>query len=160
MTGSKIFRGKSRKGIVFACVIQAYKKLNKPQNLEKIINLFNISKKRGLFGLRYLSMNLKEEDKIKIQNKEQNTVILIIKDIMEQFKANKEQIEEVLNIYNKIENKSIKINRSRPSSIASSLVYHWIKENKIKISLCEFSKKVNMSNLTIQKLLKEIRQIL
>ena len=105
-------------------------------------------------------MNLKEEDKIKVQNKEQNTIILIIKDIMEQFKASTNQIEEVINIYNKIENKSIKINRSRPSSIASSLVFYWIHENKIKITLCEFSKKVNMSNLTIQKLLKEIRQIL
>ena len=35
------------------------------------------------------------------------------------------------------------------------IVVNYLKENKIKISLCEFSKKVNMSNLTIQKLLKD-----
>ena len=79
---------------------------------------------------------------------------------MEQFKANKNQIEEVVNLYKKIENKSIKINRSRPSSIASALVYYWILKNKIQISIDEFTKKVDMSSLTIQKLIKEIKNIL
>ena len=79
---------------------------------------------------------------------------------MDKFEASKEQKNEVINLYNKIKNKSSKINRSRPQSISSALIYYWISYKNINISLKEFSKRVELSELTILKISKEISEIL
>ena len=79
---------------------------------------------------------------------------------MDKFEASKEQKNEVINLYNKIKNKSSKINRSRPQSISSALIYYWISYKNINISLKDFSKRVELSELTIVKIAKEISEIL
>ena len=62
-------------------------------------------------------------------------------------------------IYKSVKNKSSKLNRARPRSLSSSIVYYWILKNSINISLKEFSKKVELSELTIQKNIKEITNV-
>jgi transcription initiation factor TFIIIB Brf1 subunit/transcription initiation factor TFIIB len=79
---------------------------------------------------------------------------------MDKFDATKEQKNEVFELYNKIKNKSSKINRSRPQSIASALVYFWISYKNIDISVQNFAKKALLSELTIIKLSREISDIL
>ena len=79
---------------------------------------------------------------------------------MDKFKATEEQKLEVNELYKKIKNKSSKINRSRPQSVASALTYFWICYKGIDISLKEFAKKTDLSELTIDKLAKEIGNIL
>ena len=88
------------------------------------------------------------------------TPVNLIEDIMDKFEASKEQKNEVINLYNKIKNKSSKINRSRPQSISSALIYYWISYKNINISLKDFSKRVELSELTIVKIAKEISEIL
>ena len=44
----KIFRGNSRKAIIFACIFHAYKLSGKPQPHEKLIRIFSLSRKTGL----------------------------------------------------------------------------------------------------------------
>ena len=79
---------------------------------------------------------------------------------MDKFSGTDEQKAEVFDIYEKIKNKSSKINRSRPQSTASGIVYFWICKKNINISLKEFAKKVELSELTISKIVKEICRIL
>ena len=79
---------------------------------------------------------------------------------MDKFKATSMQKKEVIELYNKIKNKSSKINRSRPQSISSGLIYYWISLKNIEISLKDFAKKVDLSELTITKIAKEISDIL
>jgi translation initiation factor 2B subunit (eIF-2B alpha/beta/delta family) len=79
---------------------------------------------------------------------------------MDKFKATSVQKKEVTELYNKIKNKSSKINISRPQSISSGLIYFWISLKNIEISLKDFAKKVDLSELTISKIAKEISDIL
>ena len=76
------------------------------------------------------------------------------------FNASKEHKKEVFDLYEKIKNKSSDINRSRPQSIASGLVFFWVLHKNIDISLKDFAKKVNLSELTILKLSRSISTIL
>ena len=76
------------------------------------------------------------------------------------FKATIEQKKEVIILYEQIKNRSSKLNRSRPQSVAASLTYYWICQKDINISLKEFAKKVDLSELTINKNTKEVATIL
>ena len=84
----------------------------------------------------------------------------LVEEIMDQFDATNEQKQEVKGLYEEIHNKSSKLNRSRPKSVASSLVYYWICKKNINITLKDFTKKVGLSELTITKIAKEISDIL
>jgi transcription initiation factor TFIIIB Brf1 subunit/transcription initiation factor TFIIB len=157
VTKGQIFRGNSRKAIVFACIFHSFKIQGKPQSHEKLIKIFQLNKKTGLKGLKFVNLNAPKESLI---HTTYITPINIIEDIMDKFEATRDQKNEVVDLYNKIKNKSSKINRSRPQSIASGLVYFWISFKNIDVSIKNFAKKADLSELTILKLAKEISDIL
>lgn len=157
VTQGKIFRGNSRKAIVFACVFHAYKMNGKPQSHERLIQIFNLNRKTGLKGLKYVNLYAPKESKIR------TTYITpknLVNELMLKFSATDEQVSEVNLLYEKIKNKSSRLNRSRPQSVASGLVYYWICKKGKDISLKEFAKKVVLSELTINKIAKEITDVL
>ena len=155
VTNGKVFRGNSRKAIVFACIFHAYKKQGNPQSCEVLINIFNLDRKIGLKGLKHVNLNSTKQIKtsyITPQN--------LIQEIMQKFDATQQQIEEVNQLYLKIHNKSSILNRSRPQSVASGLVRYYILLKGKDISMKEFRQKVKLSELTIEKMAKEISRIL
>ena len=157
VTKGQIFRGNSRRAIVFASIFHAFKLQGRPQSHDKLIKIFDLDRKLGLKGLKHVNLNAPKDSLI------HTTYITpenLIEDIMDKFKANKEQKEEVIDLYQKIKNKSSKINRSRPQSVASALTYFWICYKGIDISLKEFAKKTDLSELTIDRLAKEISEVL
>lgn len=157
VTQGKIFRGNSRKAIVFACVFHAYKMSGKPQSHERLIQIFNLNRKTGLKGLKYVNLYAPKESKIR------TTYITpknLVNELMTKFSASEEQTQEVIQLYEKIKNKSSRLNRSRPQSVASGLVYYWICKKGKDITLKEFAKKVILSELTINKIAKEITDVL
>lgn len=156
VTNGKIFRNNYRKSIIFASIFHSYKLNNTPQSHEKLINIFNLDKKTALKGLKHVSLNAPK----KTINNTYITPINFIGETMEKFHATEEHIKEVVEIYNKIKNKSSRINRSRPLSISSSVIWFWICKTKRDISLKEFTSKINLSDLTVTKLAKEIGRIL
>jgi len=157
VTKGQIFRGNSRKAIVFACIFHAFKLQGKPQTHENLIKIFDLSRKASLKGIKHVNLNLPKDSPI---HTTYITPINLIEDIMDKFKATPEQKKEVIELYNQIKNKSSKINRSRPQSISSGLIYFWISMKNIDISLKDFAKKVELSELTISKIAKEISEIL
>ena len=157
VTKGQIYRGNSRKSIVFACIFQAFKISGKPQSYEKLMKIFNLNKKTGLKGLKIVNLNAPKDS---IIHTTYITPANIIEDIMDKFEATKDQKNDVISLYNKIKNKSSKINRSRPGSIASGLVYFWVCLKNINISIKDFAKKVELSELTIVRISKEISDIL
>jgi transcription initiation factor TFIIIB Brf1 subunit/transcription initiation factor TFIIB len=152
----QIFRGDSRKSIVFACIFHSYKISGKPQSHEKLINVFNLSRKSGLKGLKHVSLHAPKNSNIRTTY---ITPVNLVEEIMEKFSATEDQKKEVIELYNKIKNKSSKLNRSRPQSVASGLVYFWVCMTKKDISLKQFTKKVSLSELTINKISKEIEYL-
>lgn len=157
VTKNKISRGNARKSIIFACIFHAYKSNRMPQSYEKLIQIFGLTKKAGLKGLKHVNLNAPKESKIRDTY---ITPIDLVGEIMDKFQAGKEQKNEVIQIYEKIRNKSSRLNRSRPQSIASALVYYWIVATGKKINLKEFAQSVELSELTINKIVKEIEEIL
>lgn len=154
---NKILRGKSRKAAIFACVSYSYILEGDPQPPDELMKMFGVEKRCALRGLKELSANIKQDSKIR---KMFHPKINLISNTMKIFKAGEKQIEEVEEIYKKIHNKSTTLNRSRPQSLASGVVYYWILKNKKNITLKEFADKVGISSLTIQNTFTEIDRIL
>jgi transcription initiation factor TFIIIB Brf1 subunit/transcription initiation factor TFIIB len=157
VTKGQIYRGNSRRSIIFASVFHSLKISGKPQSHEKLMKIFDLNKKTGLRGLKIVNLNAPKDS---IIHTTYITPANIIEDIMDKFDATDEQKKEVLYLYEKIKNKSSKINRSRPGSIASGLVYFWVSLKNINVSIKDFAKKVELSELTIIKISKEISEIL
>ena len=157
VTQGQIFRGNSRKAIVFACIFHAYKLSGKPQTHEKLINVFNLNRKIGLKGLKHVNLHAPKTSTIRTTY---ITPINLVDEIMDKFSATNEQKIEVSKLYSQIKNKSSKLNRSRPQSVASGLVYFWICNTKQNISIKQFSKKVNLSELTVNKISQEISDVI
>lgn len=158
VSGGHIYRGKTRKGIVFACVFHACKELNQPQSHNTLLDIFDLEQKVGSEGLKKVSMKAPKNSSILTTY---ITPLDLVNEIMNNFSASDSQKNEVKELYLRIENRSSELNRSRPQSIASGLVYYWIKKNNYnKISLKDFAEKVKLSALTITKISKIISKVL
>ena len=156
VTKQKIFRGNTRKGIIFACVYHAYIANNIPTSCEQLITVFEINQKIALKGLKFVNLNLPLNSDIR---KNEIDTKHLISEIMKQFNANKVQISEILDLYNFIENKSSLLNRSRPQSVASGIVRYYIFKNNPDFSHEYFKQKVKLSDLTLSRIVKEIETI-
>jgi transcription initiation factor TFIIIB Brf1 subunit/transcription initiation factor TFIIB len=153
----KICRGNSRKALVFACIFHSYKLSGQPQSCESLIRAFNLDRKSGLKGLKHVNLNVSKKSPVR------TTYITpgnLVDEIMDSFNATPEQKSEVMLIYKKVLNKSSNLNRSRPQSVSAGIIYYWILSTKKSITLKDFTEKVKLSELTINKKCKEICKIL
>jgi|TARA_B100001094_G_C18163642_1_gene790751 transcription initiation factor TFIIIB Brf1 subunit/transcription initiation factor TFIIB len=157
VTKGQIYRGNSRKAIIFACIFHAYKMSGNHQTPENLIKLFGLNRKNGLKGLKIVNVNAPKDSQIHTTF---ITPVHLIHDIMDKFRATESQKKEVIDLYDKIKNKSSKLNRSRPQSVAAALTYYWICKKQLSITLKEFAKKVDLSELTINKNTKEVALVL
>lgn len=157
VTKGQIYRGNSRKAIVFACIFHSYKMSGKHQTPENLIKLFGLNRKNGLKGLKIVNVNAPKESEIHTTF---ITPVHLIHDIMDKFRATPVQKQEVIELYERIKNRSSKLNRSRPQSVAAALTYYWICTKKLDISLKEFANKADLSELTINKNAKEVALVL
>lgn len=156
-TNGQIYRGGSRKAVIFACIFHAYKMMGNHQTPDNLIQTFGITRKAGLKGLKILNVNIPKDSKI------HETTISpqhILNDIMSKFLTNDSQKQEVYQIHEKIHNRSSKLNRARPQSVAASVIYYWILKNNISISLKEFASITHLSELTINKNTKEVERVI
>jgi transcription initiation factor TFIIIB Brf1 subunit/transcription initiation factor TFIIB len=158
VTKGKIFRGNSRKAIVFACIFHAYKVIGKPQSCDSIRTVFNLDRKIVLKGLKHVSLNAPKDSSIRSKY---ITPVELVEDLLALFKLPKEEHKEnILSLYEKIRNKSSILNRSRPQSVASSLMFYYIQKKTPEFTVKEFVKTVKLSELTVNKISKEIISIL
>lgn len=156
VVSSNIKRNSSRKAIIFAAVFYSCNVFS-PQNFEKLIQQFRINKKIALGGIIDVNLNISKDIKIK---KNYITPTNFIENIMKGLCATEKQVSEAVEIYNKVKNKSSRINRSKPQSTSAGIVYYWITKNNIGITMTDFTKRVGVSAATIIKLLREIEKIL
>lgn len=157
VTKGMIFRGNSRKAIICACMFHAHKYIEIPHTQERLIKIFGLTRKESLKGMKFVNQNAPKGSFVHTTH---ITPEDLIQDIMNKFGATEEQVKEVVDIYNQIKNRSFKLNGSRPQSVGSGVVYYWISTKGVNITLKEFVKKVNLSELTVLKVVKEITDIL
>ncbi len=156
VTQKKIYRGNTRRGIIFACVYHAYHMTNNPQSCDQLIQIFDINQKIALKGLKFVKLNLPQDSEILhfVTDTKQ-----LIREIMGQFNATPVQTGEVLAMYDAIQNKSSLLNRSRPQSVASGLVRFYILKRNPNFSNDYFKQKIKLSELTLTRIVKEIEKI-
>ena len=157
VTKGKIFRGNSRKGIIFACIFHAYKINENPQSCEQLIEIFGIERRVGLKGLKFVNLNSPKDSKFR---EYQISTEDIIKEIMDKFNANEQQKQEAIDIFHRIKNKSSLLNRSRPQSVASGVVRYYIIQKNKDIGMDFFKNRVKLSELTITRIVAEIENII
>lgn len=151
VSDGKIFRGQSRKAVVFSCVFMAYKQIHKPQSIERLQILFKINKKTVSKGIKLVGMNIQDKKHKLFLNVED-----IIPEILKSFDSSPVVLNEVMQIFMKIKNRSSTLNRSRPRSTAAALIYFYMKSKNIQFSDKHFCMNVGLSKLTIVKLYNEI----
>ena len=159
VTKGKIYRGNSRKAIIFGCVFHAIKINGKMYSCETLRNIFKLDKKIILKGLKHVNLNSPKNNAIPSQY---ITPIELVNEYIIKFSYTEEDKKIIESIYEKIKNKSSIINRSRPQSIASSLIYYHY-SNKLgsnNFSIKDFIKNIKLSELTINKICKEIERII
>jgi transcription initiation factor TFIIIB Brf1 subunit/transcription initiation factor TFIIB len=157
VTKGQIFRGDSRKAVVFACIYHAYKMAGKCQTPKNLMETFGLNKKNSLKGLKIVNINSPKDSPIHVSTL---TAVHHINEIMDKFSATQAQKLEVIQLYCRTKNRSSKLNRSRPQSVASALIYYYICTKKMDISLKKFAQKADLSELTINKNAKEVALIL
>jgi transcription initiation factor TFIIIB Brf1 subunit/transcription initiation factor TFIIB len=157
VTKGQIFRGDSRKAVIFACIYHAYKIAGKCQTPKNLMESFGLNKKSSLKGLKIVSVHAPKNSPI---HTTAITAVHHIHDVMDKFSATPDQKKEVIDLYCKTKNRSSKLNRARPQSVASALTYYWICEKKMDISLRKFAQKADLSELTINKNAKEVAVVL
>lgn len=152
----KVHRGARRKAIIFASVFHAYKLDNSPQSCESLIKLFQMKRKDALKGLKFINEHTPKKSPIKSLY---ITPEHIIHEFLSHFHVSEDKKNEILDMYHSVKDKSVILNRSRPQSVASGVIWYWICTNQKQISIKEFIKKVDLSELTVNKMAKEIARL-
>jgi hypothetical protein len=143
VTNGRISRNNCRKSIVFACIFNAYKLLGDPQSGETLIKAFHIDRKKGLQGLKIVSLNTPKDT---IMRTTYISPVNIIREIMDKFSASPEQIADVLRIYELVRDRS-------------SIVFFYIQRTGQDISIHNFATKTGLSDITINKIVREVEEI-
>jgi transcription initiation factor TFIIIB Brf1 subunit/transcription initiation factor TFIIB len=155
VTKGKIFRGNSRKAIIFGCIFHSIKINGKSYTCESLGEIFKLDRKIILRGLKHVSLNAPKSSQIK---NTKNGISELLDEYIIKFDIKDKDKEDILEIYNKIRSKSTIVNRSRPQSVISSLIYYFLckKYGSNNVNIKDFIKKVKLSELTILKIYKEI----
>jgi transcription initiation factor TFIIIB Brf1 subunit/transcription initiation factor TFIIB len=161
VTKGSIKRGKSsRKAIIAACLFHAYNKLGTPKSCDKLREIMKdakLDKSDFLHGIKQVALNLPKSKSV-------HSAYIRPEDIMDEImillNASHAQKEDVLKLYESVSKKSAVFKESRPQSVAAGIVYHYIHATGTAMTIKEFSAKVNISELTINKIRSEIRRIL
>jgi len=159
VTKGKIYRGNSRKAIIFGCIFHSIKINGKIHSCESLRTIFKLDKKIILKGLKHVNLNSPKNSNIVNRY---ITPIELVNEYIVKFAHVEEDKRLINDIYEKIKNKSSIINRSRPQSVASSMIYYYF-SNKFgsnNFSIKDFIKKIKLSELTINKITKEIKRLL
>jgi transcription initiation factor TFIIIB Brf1 subunit/transcription initiation factor TFIIB len=157
VTKGDIKRNNLRKGIMFACVFEAYKKIDTPQIPEHLQKLFNITRKNMSKGINYFRLGMPKDD---ISDIKYITAEHFIPKILDKFNIKSDHLQPILNLYKLLESKSSVINRRNPQSISCGLVYYYLKRLNVDIHPSKFGKVVDLSEITITNIVTEIEDIL
>jgi transcription initiation factor TFIIIB Brf1 subunit/transcription initiation factor TFIIB len=154
--GEKVHRGARRKAIVFASIFHAYKLDNKPKSCESLIKIFKIQRKDALKGLKFVNDNISKNSPIR-------TIYItpehIINEYLRKFSVSEDKRIDIIDLYKFVKGKSETLNRSRPQSVASGVIWYWIKTHQRQVGIKEFIKKVDLSELTVTKMAKEVAKL-
>jgi transcription initiation factor TFIIIB Brf1 subunit/transcription initiation factor TFIIB len=160
ITSGKIRRAALRKAIIYACIFNAFKQLEETSMPDDLEEKFGLDKKAITRGLKHFHMSM--EKKLKPSYISPS---IFIKKVMNKFKAGNVHVQRIEKLYDLIQNKSVIVKRCNPQSVICGLVfYYWkllsITNSNYNINCAKYSSMVGLSEITVQKLAKEISKLL
>jgi hypothetical protein len=147
-------RGDGRKGIICACLQNAYKEESMPVTMKQLSALFGIKQKymyKGFLKFSTMYGNLSEQV---------ITAYDLIPKRAELFNLNDDDVMNIRKIHDAVVDKSSVLKRSEPQSLASGLVYFYLVLNGWDITRKACASTVELSEITIQKIAKLVAKIL
>ena len=155
-TRGNIKRSRYRLGVIFACVFQAYKDIGDPKTPEELQQKFNIDHKHMSKGLSYISKYGQKQPKTYI------TPANYIPRILTTLNIKTEHIDNIIEIYERVKNRSDVLNRANPQSVAAGLVYNYLKKRTDEFTEVRklLTKIVDLSEITMQRISNEIDRLL
>lgn len=160
ITSGTIRRGNFRKSVIFACIFNACKYKGVPVSSDELQDKFKLTKKDISTGLKFFNLKGREISEIKEKKSINISPVIFIPRIMKKFNSNQYHIDKVTELYNMIQNKSSLINRSNPQSVISGLVFYYCRLIGKNITCSKFSNIVNLSDITVSRISKNISDIL
>jgi|688.fasta_scaffold58547_2 transcription initiation factor TFIIIB Brf1 subunit/transcription initiation factor TFIIB len=154
VTKGEIKRATLRKGIMFACVFEAYKDLKKPHTPDTLSELFDIDRKTVSKGITYFTLRSPRKEKNYI------TAEHFIPKVINEFDLRNEHLAPIIDLYKKVENKSSVLSRSNPQSVSCGIVFYYFKKINFGISASDFGKKVKLSDITVNRIANEVEEII
>lgn len=157
IVGTKTIRGKGRKAIVAACMFHVYKDLGENRTIDQIREWFNLSKQDISGGLSEYYKTFRED---RVRHTEPEDLLRMVLKITGVSIAH---YNEICILLKRLQKMSKILNNSSPMSMASSVVFFYIKTHPEKFNQFNkksFSEKVDLSDITITKLAKEICNVL
>ena len=150
-TGGKIHRSTKRKSLIYGCFFLMTPWINADELRVK----FGLTTKAALDGIKAANFSL---PKTLIRSRSSTYRYAGIRSIMEKFKAPEASITQVMSMYDEIDGHIPDLNNSRPKSIAGSLIFYWIEINRMPFTIHEFARMIDISEITIIKNVKRIRE--
>jgi transcription initiation factor TFIIIB Brf1 subunit/transcription initiation factor TFIIB len=160
ITSGTIRRGNFRKSVIFACIFNACKYKGEPVSSDELQEKFKLSKKDISTGLKFYNLKGREIEEFKDKKTIHISPVIFIPRIMKKFNSNQYHINKVTDLYLMIQNKSSLINRSNPQSVISGLVFYYCRLIGKNITCSKFSNIVNLSDITVSRISKNISDIL
>lgn len=155
VTNGDIKRSNLRKGIMFACVFYAYKEMGKPQTPDHLREIFDITRKNVSKGLTYFCLGCPKRSM-----EHYISAAHFIPQIFKQFDIKEEHVQQCLQLFQTIENKSSLLNRANPQSVSKGVVFYYLRKMNTDIDTSAYSKEVCLSEVTINRICNTIDSIL
>lgn len=162
ITKGKAYRCKSRKALVCVCVFAAQQTLGTHDDYGKLQTRFKVPNRKMLQGLKRLCFQAPGASSGQPTEPVTFSVSVdnIIRNIMNYFISSERNVAEALEVLHSVRDRTPLLARSRPQSLAASVVYYWIVSTNRGISLEDFRAYVNLSSATILRIQNEIAMVL
>lgn len=147
VTAKRIFRNIFRKSIILACLHRSSIIKKAPIYFEDMLEMFNLKTHDANKGISFVATNLEKNSiyDIPFSNDEicvDSTLALV--DLV-RYRV------QVMKIFDTVKSQSDLLNNSHCKSVVCGCIYFYLMHNSVKISLKQFSKKVNLAESTIIK---------
>lgn len=155
VTDTEIYRNTFKRAIIFACLHRASIICNEGMCFDDILELMNLKTHEASKGVNYVTIRLEKDSIYSIPLFTDEMSISSIISFLG-ININPDIVKQIFNI---IKQRSNILNNSHYKSVVCGCIFFWIKINNIPMTMKQFVKKINMTELTIVKKYTAISEI-
>lgn len=153
--GKNTVRGKRKDSIVAACLFHTYHDFGEYRTSDHIRQFFELSQKKMSSGMKEYASTFPEDRKKTISPEN------LLRWQMTQAGIHIDHYSKIRTIARYLEGSSRHLKRSNPQSVSAAILYFYLclypkYKDKLGLSKSKFAERVNLSEITVTKLVKEV----